>query len=53
MTEEQLDLLIKYINAKIAEHAAENHSDGALVESIIANNLEYDLRFTLRLKESE
>lgn len=51
MTEEQIDLLIKYINAKIAEHAAENHSDGALVESIIASAIEDNLRSAFQQKE--
>ena len=48
MNEEQIELLIEYIKAKIAEHEAENHSDGGLVESNIANKIEYDLRTALK-----
>lgn len=53
MTEEQIDLLIKYINAKIAEHAAEQSYDGGLSEMVLANKIEKELRSALQQKDSE
>jgi len=47
MTDEQIDLLIAYIDAKIDEHACKNSSDGGLIEHIEARKLEEKLRAAL------
>jgi len=51
MTNEQIDLLIEYIKAKIQEHAAESSSDGGLVERIYTNAVEKQLRAALKEDE--
>ena len=48
MTDEQINILIEYIKAKIQEFATENSSDGGLLESIRANALEDQLRAALK-----
>ena len=47
MTQEQLDLLIQYINNAIAEYSARNSSDGGLLESIRKDDLLQELKATL------
>jgi hypothetical protein len=53
MSETQIDLLIAYIDAKIAEHAAETSSDGGMRETIRTYEAEKQLRAALAEKEEK